>query len=67
MQSTGFLEHVDARTEIEMIGVAEYYLSLDIIAQFVLMHRLDAAERTYGHKYRCLDGAVVSSYEPGTS
>ena len=65
MESAGFFQNLYAGTEIEMIGVAKYYLSLDIVAQLVLMHGLDAAEGAHRHEDGGLDSAVVGGDESG--
>ena len=62
MKTSCLAKYVKTGTEIEMICVAEYYLGLDIIAQFMLMHSLDAAHSAYRHEYRCLDHAVDGRY-----
>ena len=49
-----------------MIGIAEDDLGLDIVAQLVHVHGLDASERAHGHEYRSLDGAVVGGDHAGT-
>ena len=66
MQTARLLKNIYARTEIQMIGVAQNYLSLDIITQLMLMHRFHATERTHRHKYGSLDNAMVGSDKSGT-
>ncbi len=65
MKASGFFKDVDARTEIEMICIAEDYLGLHIFPKFVLVDRLYTSQCPYRHKYRCLYRAVVSSYKSG--
>jgi len=45
MQSAGLLNNVQARTQIEMVGVSQNNLCLDIFLQFALMHRFHRSRR----------------------
>lgn len=49
-----------------MIGVAKYYLGIDIILEFTLMHSFDTADSAYGHENWGGDYSVVGSYLAGT-
>lgn len=42
-----------------MIGVSEYYLSLDVVTELVLVHGLNATDSTYRHEDWCLYLAMV--------
>ena len=66
VETAGLLEYIYARTQIQVIRIAEYYLSLHIVAQLMLMHGLDTPERSHRHKYGSLDSAMVGSDESGT-
>ena len=50
VQSTGFADDVKTRTQIEVVGVAQYDLRLHLLTQFREMHALHASHRSDGHK-----------------
>ena len=60
MQAAGFLNDVQPRAEVEVIGVAEDNLRLDVVFEFAQVHAFHAAERPHGHEYRRFNLAVVS-------
>ncbi len=49
-----------------MISIAQADLRADIVAEFMLMHRLDRGSSAYGHENRCLDRTVVGFDLAGT-
>ena len=60
------MNRIHTRAQIEMIGVAEYYLGFYIIAELVHMDTLDGTDRTDGHENRSLDRAMVSFDKTGS-
>src|SRR5690606_29795412 len=59
MQSPGFLDNVESGTQVEVIGVAQNDLCLDIVSKFGLVDRLHRAGSSHRHKNRGLDIAMV--------
>ena len=66
MQAAGFIEYVGAGAQIQVVGVAEYYLCLDIVAQFTHVHTFHGATCAHGHENRGFYVAVVGMYDAGT-
>ena len=66
MQTSCLVDYIHARTEVKMIGVAQYNLSLYIVAQLVHMHTFYRAHGTDGHEYRCGYVTVVGADKTGT-
>ena len=50
MQAAHRLQHIEAGTEIQMVGVAEDDLRLDLVADVADVASLDGAHRTDGHE-----------------
>jgi len=63
VQSSCTLDDVHTGSQIEVIGVTQDNLRLDIISQFRHLYRLDGAHRANGHEDRGLDLAVVGRDE----
>ena len=59
MQAAGFLNDIQPRAEVEVIGVAKDNLRLDVASEFAQVHAFHAAERPHGHEYRRFNLAVV--------
>ena len=59
VQSAGLSERVQAGTEIEMIGVPEDDLRLDVLLQVPVIHALDGTDGSDGHEDGGMDLAVV--------
>ena len=67
VQSSGTFNNVHTRTQIEMVGIAQYNLGFHIGAQFVHVHSLHGTHSAYRHKNRRFNIAVVGGYHTGTS
>ena len=65
MQAAGFLNDVQPRSQVEVIGVAEDNLRLDVASEFAQVHAFHAAERPHGHEYRRFNLAVVGFDDAG--
>ena len=65
MESSGLPEDIESGTKIEVIGVAENDLGVNLVAELVCVHGLDAAHCADGHEYRCRYLAVVGGDDPG--
>ncbi len=50
MQSTGCPQHLEARPQVEVIGVAENDLRLHLLTQLAEMHAFHCAAGTYWHE-----------------
>ena len=59
VQSTGALDDVHTRAQIQVVGVAQDNLCLDVVAQLAHVHRLDRTHRAHGHENGGLDLAMV--------
>jgi len=57
MESAQPPDRLDARTEVEVVSIAEKNLNPKILQQ-VLRHTLDGSQRPDGHEDRSLDYAV---------
>ena len=66
MQSAGFFNHIQSRTQIKMIGVSQYNLRLYILFQLCQMHSFDGSQRTYRHKDRRFNLPMISRYQSCT-
>ena len=66
MQAASLLYHLQAGAQVEVVGVAEDDLCLDVVLQLGEVHALDGTEGAYGHEYGGLDLSVVGSDESGT-
>ena len=63
VQAARLLQHVEARTEVQVVGVAQNDLRLDVVLQLRQVHALDGAQGTYGHEDGSLDLPVVGRYQ----
>ena len=52
VQAAGLLDDVHAGAEIQVIGIAEYDLRLDVVAQLVHVYAFYGADSAYRHEYR---------------
>ena len=50
VQAAGFFQNVRAGTQVQVIGIAQDDLGVDVLSQFPLMHALDAAYRSHRHE-----------------
>ena len=50
METTRLAENIESRTEIEVVGVAQDDLGLDLLTEFREMHTLHTAHRTHRHE-----------------
>ena len=64
MQAARLFEDSRSGAQIEVIGVAQDDLRLNLLLQFREMHPFDGALRADRHKNRCLDGAVIGRDQP---
>ena len=62
MHASRLFDSLHTGTKVEVVGVGEDNLCLDIIPQVAMKDTLDGCRSTYGHKNRSLDGAVRSLY-----
>ena len=65
VQTSGLPYNLRTRTQIQMVGVTEYYLCFYVIAELVLVHTFHTAEGTHRHEYRGEYLAVVGGYLAG--
>ena len=63
VQASGTLDDVHTGTQVQVIGVAQDDLGLDVLAQFGHMDSLDGSHGAYWHEDRGLDLAVVGRDE----
>ena len=66
VQSACFLDHVQSRTQIEVIGITQNNLRLNILFQFGQMYSLNRAQCAHRHKDRCLYLPVVCGNQTRT-
>ena len=66
MQSASLAQCVKSGTEVQVVGVAQYYLCLYLLAQLLKVYSLDRANGSHGHKDRGLYLSVIGGYESGT-
>ena len=59
VNATRLAQNLQARTQVEMVGVAKADLGADIIPKFVLVYGFDSSRRTNGHENGGIDLAVV--------
>ena len=59
-------EYVETRTEVQVICVSEYDLSLYLLFQLAEMNAFNRTACAYWHEDRCLYLSVVSAYHTGT-
>lgn len=65
VETAGFGDYLHAGTQIEVVGVAEYYLGVDVVGKFMLMHTLNRAEGAHRHENGGGNFAVVGGDEAG--
>ena len=61
MESARLTQRVESRTQVEMIGVAKYYLCLHLLTEFAEMHTLHRPTCAHGHE----DGRLYLSVRRG--
>ena len=66
VQTASRFQHFESWTQIEVIGVAEDDLCLDVVFQFMQMHRLHRGLRAYWHEDGRLDVAMICMDDAGT-
>ncbi len=59
VEAAGLAENLKTRAQVEMVGVAEYNLGLDVLHQVPVVDALDGTYRPHGHEYRRLNRTVV--------
>ena len=59
MESSGSLQHIKSRTQIEMLGVAEDDLGLDVLLKVSMIYALYRAYSAHRHEYRRLYLSMV--------
>jgi len=62
VQAAGAFQHFGARTQVEMVGIAQDDLRLYIVGQLPLRYGFYAAGGAYGHENRGEDLTVVGGY-----
>ena len=62
VQTTCLVQDLRTRTQVEMVGVAEDDLSIDILLQKGALHTLHRPYRTHRHKDRSLDIPMIGMY-----
>ena len=67
VEAAGLAEYLSAGAQIEMVGIAQDYLRLDIILKLADVYSLDGPHCAYGHEDGGLDGAVVGMDDSGAS
>ena len=65
VQTPGALDNVHAGAQIQVIGIAQDNLCLDVLTQFSHVNSLDGAHGAYGHKDGRLDLAMIGRDESG--
>ena len=63
VQAARLLQHVEARTEVQVVGVAQNDLRLDVLLQLRQVHTLDGTHGTHRHEDRRLYLPVVGRYQ----
>lgn len=63
VQAARLLQHVEARTEVQVVGVAQNDLRLDVLLQFSQVHTFDGAHSAYRHEDGSFDLPVVGRYQ----
>ena len=59
VQASGILEYFHPRAQVQVIGISQNDLRLDIVPQAVLFHGLHTSDRAHWHKDRGLNFAVI--------
>jgi hypothetical protein len=62
MQTTSFVQDVEAGAQVEVVRIAEDDLGLHIVGKVALLHRLHGASRPDRHENGCFNSAVVGVY-----
>ena len=65
VKATGTLNDVHARAQVQVIGIAQNDLRLDVLAQLGHVNRLNSTHRSHRHENRGLNLTVVGSNESG--
>ena len=65
MQSACFLQHLQSGPQVQVVGIAEAYLRLDVVAEFVLVYGFYRGGGADGHEYGGFDRAMVGLDEAG--
>ena len=65
VQAAGLFYDFHAGAQIQVVGVAEYNLGIDFVAQFVRMHAFDSAYGAYRHEDRRFNRAMVGFDKAG--
>ena len=66
VQSTGLTEYLRTRAQVEMIGVAQDDLCMDVVFQFTPLYTLDGTNGADGHEDRREDVAMIGMYHSRT-
>jgi hypothetical protein len=67
VKPAGTLNDVHAGAQVQVIGVAQDYLSLYVVAQLAHVHSLNATHRAHWHEDGCLNVAVPGAYQSRAS
>ena len=63
VQAARLLQHVEARSEVQVIGIAQNDLRLDVLLQLRQVHALDGTHGAHRHEDRRLYLPVVGRYQ----
>ena len=66
LQSSGSPQHVRPGSQVEVIGITEDNFRTHFLPEFAHMYRLDGANRSHRHKYRCVYVSVWRVQYTGT-
>ena len=62
VQAARFVQDVGARTQVEVVGIAQDDLCVDILFEEGALHTFDSTNRAYGHKNGGLDIPMVGMH-----
>ena len=66
MQAARLLQNVGGGPQVQMVGVAEYNVGIDVLLQLALMYGLHRTSCAHRHKNGRLNLAVIGFNEAGT-
>ena len=65
VQSAGLFNHIQSRSQIQVIGIAQNNLGLNILFQLVQMDSLHRSQCSHRHKDRGFNLSMVGCYQSG--